>query len=83
VFGLSLPLYLDSGALEPERFDGNTIWTLAHFSPVYYAVGVLEDAVHGLQVTPESTQVDALAMAMWALAAVLLAGFLAQRRFSA
>jgi len=75
VFGLSLPLYIDSGSLEPERFDGNVIWSLAHLSPVYYAVGVLEDAVHGLQVTPESINVDLLALVGWALLALVLAGF--------
>ncbi|HEY3416886.1 MAG TPA: ABC transporter permease, partial [Armatimonadota bacterium] len=54
VFGLALPLYLISGSYEPERFDGNIIWGLAHLSPMYYAVGIAEQAVHGFLVTPES-----------------------------
>ncbi len=70
VFGLALPLYIDSGSLEPERFDGNVIWSIAHASPVYYAVGVLEHAFHALQVTPESVLVDVLALMAWAGAAL-------------
>jgi hypothetical protein len=70
-FGLALPLYIDSGALEPERFDGSRIWAFAHFSPVYYAVGALEWAVHGLRVTPEPVGGDVLVLGLWALAAGL------------
>jgi ABC-2 type transport system permease protein len=80
VFGIALPLYIDSGSLEPERFDGNLIWAIAHFSPVYYAVGVLEDAVHGLQVTPEPVYVDLLALAGWAVLAMALARRMLRRR---
>ncbi len=71
--GLTLPLYIGSGSLEPIRFDGNLIWKIAHLSPVYYAVGVLQDAFHGLQVTPEPAVVDFLALIGWAIAALLLA----------
>lgn len=71
---------MDSGALEPERFDGNKIWSLAHLSPLYSVVGVLENAFHGLRVTPEPTVVDAVVMAAWALAAFITAGWLAGRR---
>ena len=70
-FGLALPLYIDSGALEPERFDGTRIWAFAHLSPVYYAVGALEWAVHGLRVTPEPVGGDVLVLGLWALAAGL------------
>jgi ABC-2 type transport system permease protein len=80
VFGIALPLYIDSGALEPERFDGNVIWGVAHLSPVYYAVGVLQHAVHGLQVTPEPVWLDLLALAGWASLALLLALRLLSRR---
>jgi hypothetical protein len=75
IFGLALPLYIDSGSLEPARFDGNVIWGIAHFSPVYYAVGILQDAVHGLRVTPESIGLDFLALGAWALLAAGLAWF--------
>ena len=34
-FGLALPLYIDSGAIEPLRFDGDKIWAIGHTSPVY------------------------------------------------
>jgi len=80
VFGIALPLYIDSGSLEPERFDGNVIWAIAHLSPVYYAVGVLEDAVHGLQVTPEPVWLDLLALVAWAGVAVLWAMRLLSRK---
>jgi ABC-2 type transport system permease protein len=67
VLGLSIPLYVCSGSLEPARFDGGRIWMLAHFSPVYYAVGLLENAFHGLKVTSESIPLDAAALVCWAL----------------
>jgi ABC-2 type transport system permease protein len=82
LFGLAIPLYMDSGALEPERFDGNKIWSLAHLSPLYSVVGVLEDAFHGLHVTPEPVAVDAIVMSAWALALFIIAGWLAGRRVS-
>lgn len=75
VFGLSLPLYISSGSLEPIRFDGNVIWAIAHFSPVYYAVGVLEQSFHGLLVTPEPVSLDFLALIGWGMVMLLLAGF--------
>jgi ABC-2 type transport system permease protein len=72
LFGLAMPFYIDSGALEPTRFDGEAIWRLAHLSPVYYAVGVLEWAFHGLRVTPESVSTNLLVLGAIALAAVAL-----------
>jgi hypothetical protein len=67
-----MPFYIDSGALEPTRFDGETIWMIAHLSPVYYAVGVLEWAFHGLRVTPEPVYVDLLVLVAIAVVAVAL-----------
>lgn len=72
LFGLAMPFYVDSGALEPTRFDGETIWILAHASPVYYAVGVLEWAFHGLRVTPEPIYVDLLVLLGVAVVAAAL-----------
>jgi len=72
MFGLAMPLYVDSGALEPTRFDGDTIWMIAHLSPVYYAVGVLEWAFHGLRVTPEPIWLDMLVLVAIALVASAL-----------
>jgi ABC-2 type transport system permease protein len=80
IFGLALPLYIDSGSLEPERFDGNLIWTIAHISPIYYAVGVLEHAAHGFQVTPEPIIVDVLILFGWAIGMLWIAGYIVQRR---
>jgi ABC-2 type transport system permease protein len=79
-FGLALPLYVDSGALEPERFDGNTIWAIAHASPVYFAVGALEDAVHGLRVTPEPPLADVAVLLLWAFVSVLVTSAVLSRR---
>ena len=76
VFGLGFPLYLCSGSLEPQRFDGNLIWAGAHLSPVYYAVGILEQAFHGLQVTPEPLWVNFTALLGWGVLTLLLAGIL-------
>ena len=72
MFGLAMPFYVDSGALEPTRFDGNTIWTIAHLSPIYYAVGVLEWAFHGLHVTPEPVWLDLLVLVAIAIVAAML-----------
>jgi ABC-type multidrug transport system permease subunit len=63
VVGLTLPFYLDSGALEPQRFDGEKLFWLAHLSPTYWGVGAIEHAFHGLTVTPEP---------VWALLACLV-----------
>jgi ABC-2 type transport system permease protein len=76
VFGLGFPLYLCSGSLEPQRFDGNLIWVLAHLSPVYYAVGILEQAFHGLQVTPEPLWVNFTVLFVWSVLMLLVAGIL-------
>jgi len=73
MFGLAMPLYLDSGALEPTRFDGDVIWVIAHATPLYYAVGVLEWAFHGLQVTPEPVLLDLAILVAFAAASVPLA----------
>lgn len=69
IFGLALAFYLDSGSLEPARFYGNRLWLAAHTSPVYYAGGILQHSVHGLQVTPESIGVNFAALIGWALLA--------------
>jgi ABC-type transport system involved in multi-copper enzyme maturation permease subunit len=69
IFGLALAFYLDSGSLEPARFYGNRLWAVAHTSPVYYAIGILQNAVHGIQVTPESVAVNFAALIGWALVA--------------
>lgn len=74
LFGLAMPLYIDCGALEPTRFDGERIWRLAHLSPLYYATGVLEWAFHGLRVTPEPVLLDALVLALFGLCCAALAG---------
>ena len=74
LFGLALPLFIDSGSIEPLRFDGTPLWLIGHTSPVYYAVGVLQHAAHDLQVTPEPVAVDFAALVAWALLAALLAG---------
>lgn len=73
LFGLALPLYIDSGSLEPQRFDGDLIWLIGHTSPVYYSVGVLEHAAHDLSVTPEPQGLNVGALVLWAL----FAGFVA------
>ena len=76
IFGLGFPLYLGSNSLEPQRFDGELIWIIAHISPVYYAVSILEQAFHGLQVTPEPLWLNVLILFCWALLTLLLAGML-------
>jgi ABC-2 type transport system permease protein len=80
IFGLALPLYIDSGSLEPERFDGNIIWGLAHLSPIYYAVGILEDAFHGFRVTPEPIYIDFLLLIGWGIILILLSGILIKKQ---
>ena len=82
IFGLSLPFYIDSGSLEPERFDGNLIWGLAHISPMYSAIGILEHAFHGFRVTPESILVDFLVLIGWAVFMLIIALMSIQRRLT-
>lgn len=72
IFGLAMPFYVVSGAIEPTRFDGEAIWRVGHLSPVYYAVGVLEWAFHGLYVTPEPIYVDLLVLLGIASVAIAL-----------
>jgi hypothetical protein len=81
IVGLGFPLYLCSGSLEPQRFDGNIIWALAHISPVYYAVGILEDAFHGLQVTPEPQWLNFVILLTWAALMLLFATILLRSSF--
>ncbi len=72
-FGLALPFYIDSGALEPLRFDGEKLWTAGHASPVYSAIGVLQWGFHGLRVTPETLQVNILVLVLWTITSLLVA----------
>jgi hypothetical protein len=81
IVGLGFPLYLCSGSLEPQRFDGNIIWALAHISPVYYAVGILEDAFHGLQVTPEPQWLNFVILLVWAALMLLFTSILLRSSF--
>jgi ABC-2 type transport system permease protein len=75
VLGTQLPFYLDSGALEPQRFDGEVLFWMAHLSPAYFGVGVMEHGYNNLVVTPEPVW---LLLAVLALIAVVAAAFLGQ-----
>jgi ABC-2 type transport system permease protein len=79
-FGLALPLYIDSGAIEPLRFDGDKVWTIGHTSPVYQAIGIIEWGFHGFNVTPESIPQNLLVLVAWALVAVLVAAAVLQNQ---
>jgi ABC-2 type transport system permease protein len=79
VFGLALPMYLVSSSYEPQRFDGPLVWAVAHLSPMYYAVGIAEHAVHGLIVNPESIPFSYVILIGWAAAAMYLAWRSTQR----
>jgi len=81
VLGIALPLFLFSGSYEPERFDGTYIWLAAHFSPEYYAVGLMENAVFNLNVTPEPLAVLALGLVGFAIGSLALAAFYSRRGF--
>ncbi len=72
-FGLALPFYVDSGALEPLRFDGERLWTAGHLSPVYSAISLLQWGFHDLDVTPESIPQNLLVLCLWALVTMLVA----------
>ncbi len=76
--GATLPFYLDSGALEPQRFDGEWMFAVAHLSPAYYGVGVIEHAFHGLVVTPEPRWMLIGVLLMLAAAATGLLGKVAR-----
>lgn len=80
IFGLSIPLYIVSGALEPERFDGHVLWIIGHVFPVYYAVGVFEYIFHGYQVTAEPIYIDFIGLIIWAVLTVWVTIFILKRR---
>jgi ABC-2 type transport system permease protein len=82
-FGLALPFYVDSGALEPLRFDGPKLWTAGHASPVYSAIALLQWGFHDLHVTPESTQQNLLILSLWAIVALFVAAAVLSRRMVA
>ncbi len=77
--GVTLPFYLDSGALEPQRFDGPWLFALAHVAPTYYGVGLMEHAFHGLAVTPEPGWLLAGALVAITTLAVAALGRVARR----
>ena len=81
ILGIALPLFLFSGSYEPQRFDGSLIWGAAHFSPEYYAVGLMEHAVFNLKVTPEPFGILAFALVGWGIGALVLAWFFSRRGF--
>lgn len=82
LFSLSLPLYLDSNTNEPQRFDGNLIWIIAHFSPVYQVVAILQHAVHGLIVTPESMLINFLSLGAWLLGILTITWYFIRRNIA-
>jgi ABC-2 type transport system permease protein len=81
VLGLAIPLFLLSGSYEPQRFDGNLIWGASHFTPEYYAVGLMQHAVFNLKVTPEPLGLLALALVGWGIGALVLAWFFSRKGF--
>ena len=79
VLGTQLPFYLDSGALEPQRFDGEVLFWLAHFSPAYFGVGVIEHGYNNLVVTPEPVWFLLAVLALIGVLPAVLLGWLARR----
>jgi ABC-type transport system involved in cytochrome c biogenesis permease component len=81
VFGLSLPIFINSGSYEPERLDGNLIWGIAHLNPVYYIVGILQKAVWGFKVTPEPIWLLYVAILGWITLGIFLTWLFLKRSF--
>jgi ABC-type polysaccharide/polyol phosphate export permease len=81
-FGLALPFYLVSGAIEPVRFDGETLYTTAHMSPVYSVVTLVENGFHDLRVAPETIRQSVIVLVLWTIVAVLIATALLHRKFA-
>ena len=79
ILGTQLPFYLDSGALEPQRFDGEILFRLAHLAPAYFGVGIMEHGYNNLIVTPESVCVLLAVLALMALVPAFFMGRLARR----
>ncbi len=81
ILGIALPMFLFSGSYEPERFDGNLVWMASHLTPEYYAVGLVENAVFNLKVTPEPLATLALVLGGFGIGALFVAGFFSRRGF--
>jgi ABC-2 type transport system permease protein len=81
VFGLSLPIFINSGSYEPERLDGNLIWGIAHLNPVYYIVGIMQKAVWGFNVTPEPIWFLYAAVLVWIIFGIFLSWLFLKRSF--
>ena len=73
-FALAMPLYVDCGALEPTRFDGERVWLLAHASPLYYAQRASSSgSSSACRSRPSPRGLDALVLAALCPVALLLA----------
>jgi ABC-type multidrug transport system permease subunit len=79
VLGITLPFYLDSGALEPQRFDGEVLFRLAHLTPAYFGVGVMEHGYHHLSVTPEPVWLLLVVLGAMTIVPAVFLGRLARR----
>jgi hypothetical protein len=79
VLGTQLVSYLDSGALEPQRFDGEVLFWLGHLSPSYFGVGIMQHGYNSLVVTPEPLWVLLAALVAMAVLPALFLGRLARR----
>lgn len=81
--GLSLPIFFLSGAFGPVGWGTPLAAALARILPVYYAIGDLQYAFHGYNTTETSPLANALVLAAFAVAAIVLSAVVLRRERAA
>jgi ABC-2 type transport system permease protein len=77
--GLCVPLFFLSGPFGPISFFAPIEQVVARIFPVYYAIVVLQHAVHDFTLNTEGIGINALFLAVYALGGLILATMVVRR----
>ncbi len=78
-FGTSIPLFFLSGAFGPISFTTPAIQFIAKIFPIYYAIVLQQHAFHGFDLNTYGTSINALILAVYAVALIFLAAIVLRR----